>query len=156
MISINDVQDGNEEEDNDHTIKDQYLAFSVDGEEYATEIENIKEIISICSITKVPETPVYVKGIVNLRGDIIPVIDVRARFLKPAKEYDELTCIIVYEFNEYSLGLIVDEVREVLFIQEDDVTSPPNAKLNFRNQFIKSIGTVGDKVKLILDLEKVM
>jgi purine-binding chemotaxis protein CheW len=138
------------------TTKDQYFTFVIDQEEYGIEIENIKEIISICRITRVPETPVYLKGIINLRGDIIPVIDVRARFLKDEKEYDELTCIVVIEHNSQSLGLIVDQVKEVMFIDEKNVTPPPNAKLNFRNQFIKNIGMVDNEAKLILNLDKVI
>lgn len=137
-------------------IKNKYLTFIIDSEEYATEIKDIKEIISISAITKVPHTPSYLKGIINLRGDIIPVIDVRIRFLKENKEYDDLTCIIVYEFDDYTIGLIVDEVREVLYIDEKKVNPPPNAKLNFKNQFIKGIGNTGNDVKLILDLEKVI
>ena len=138
------------------STKDQYLTFGIDDEEFGIEIANIKEIISICRITKVPETPKYLKGIINLRGDIIPVIDVRARFLKPEKEYDDLTCIVVIDFEEYSLGLIVDEVKEVVFINEENVTPPPSAKQKYQNQFIKNIGNVDNKVKLILDLKKVI
>jgi purine-binding chemotaxis protein CheW len=140
----------------DETTKDQYFTFVIDDEEYGIEIENIKEIISICRVTKVPETPPYLKGIINLRGDIIPVIDVRARFLKKEKEHDELTCIVVIEHDGNSLGLIVDQVKEVIFIDEAHVSPPPNAKLNFKNQFIKSIGNVGNEVKLILNLDKVI
>ena len=138
------------------TIKDQYLTFEIDNEDYGIGIANIKEIISVSPITKVPHTPDYVKGIINLRGDIIAVIDVRKRFLKEEKEYDELTCIVVIEYGEFSLGLIVDNVKEVLYIYEDSVVSPPSAKLNYANQFIKNIGKVGDEIKLILDLDKLL
>lgn len=138
----------------DDTTKDQYLTFEIDGEDYGIAIANIKEIISICSITKVPHTVDYIKGIVNLRGDIIAVIDVRKRFMKEERAYDNLTCIVVIEYGEYSLGLIVDNVREVLYISEEDVVSPPSAKLNYANQFIKNIGKVNGNVKLLLDLDK--
>lgn len=140
-------------EDED-TTKDQYLTFEIDNEDYGIEIANIKEIISICPITKVPHTPNYVKGIINLRGDIIIVIDVRKRFSKEERPYDELTCIVVIEYLQYSLGLIVDNVKEVMFIDESNVIPPPNAKLSYNNQFIKNIGRIDEKVKLLLDLDR--
>ncbi len=138
------------------TTKDKFLTFVIDDEEYGVEIANIKEIISICSITQVPETPEYVKGIINLRGDIIPVIDVRLRFMKEQKVYDALTCIVVIEFGAYSLGLVVDNVQEVMYISEENILPPPSAKLNFYNQFIKNIGRVGDRVVLLMDLDRVV
>ncbi len=138
----------------DDTTKDQYLTFEIDFEEYGIEIANIKEIISICPITLVPQTPPSVKGIINLRGDIIPVIDVRKRFGKAPKDYDALTCIVVIEFNQFVLGLIVDSVKEVMFIDEANVLPPPSAKLSFYNQFVRNIGRVNDSVKLLLDLDK--
>ncbi len=136
------------------STKDQYLTFVIEDEEYGIEITNIKEIISICAITQVPGTESYIKGIINLRGDIIPVIDVRKRFGKPPVEYNDLTCIVVIEYKEYSLGLIVDNVEEVIYIDESNVLPPPNAKLNHYNQFIRNIGRVGDSIKLFLDLDK--
>ena len=142
------------------TTKDKYLTFEIDKENYGVEIIYIKEIISICSITLVPHVPSYLKGIINLRGDIIPVIDVRERFMIPTKEYDELTCIVVIENSDYILGLIVDNVKEVTFIDEERVVSTPSAKLRFRNQFIKNIGKTGESgeenVILLLDLDKVL
>jgi purine-binding chemotaxis protein CheW len=102
----------------------------------------------------VPQTPNYVEGIVNLRGDIIPVINVRKRFLKPSKPFDEQTCIVFVEYHGYQLGLIVDNVKEVMFIEEEFIVPPPSAKLSYYNQFIKNIGKVGDKVILLLDLDR--
>ena len=138
----------------DDTTKDQYLTFEIDGEEYGVSISDIKEIISICPITLVPETPEYVEGIINLRGDIIPVIEVRKRFGKPTKEYDSQTCIVVIEHNIYTIGLIVDSVKEVIYINSENVLPPPSAKLSHLNQFVRNIGRVGDEIKLLLDLEK--
>ena len=137
-----------------NTLKDQYLTFVIEDEEYGIEIANIKEIISICAITLIPETPAYLEGIISLRGDIIPVINVRKRFLKPPKEYDELTCIIVIEYREYSLGLVVDAVKEVMYISEENILPPPSDRLNYYNQFIKNIGRVGESMKLLLDLDR--
>lgn len=142
------------------TTKDKYLTFQIDKESYGVEIIFIKEIISVSPITLVPHVPSYVKGIINLRGDIIPVIDVRERFMLPHKDYDELTCIVVIENSDYVLGLIVDNVKEVIFIDENRVANTPSAKLKYANQFIKNIGRVGDgeeeEVILLMDLEKVL
>ena len=137
-----------------NTLKDQYLTFVIEDEEYGIEIANIKEIISVTPITLVPETPKYLEGIISLRGDIIPVIDVRKRFLKQSKEYDELTCIVVIEYSEYSVGLVVDAVKEVMYISEENILPPPSDRLNYYNQFIKNIGRVGNDMKLLLDLDK--
>jgi purine-binding chemotaxis protein CheW len=136
------------------TTKDKYLTFIIDGEDYGIDICHVIEIITISAITWVPETSEELKGIINLRGSIIPVIDVRLKFKKPEKEYDELTCIIVIEYDKYTVGLIVDTVNEVLKIPEYAISSPPNAKLKYQNQFIKNIGKVEGKVQLLLDLDK--
>ena len=140
--------------DQEDTTKDKYLTFLIDNEEYGVEIANIRSIISVCAITTVPETPPFVMGIINLRGDIVPVIDVRSRFSKPLRPHDESTCIIIIEAEGSLLGLIVDTVKEVLYIGGDNVLPPPSAKLNFYNQFIKNIGRLGDRIVMLMDLER--
>ncbi len=151
--NVNTVIEETVEED---TTKGQYLTFVIDDEDYGIEIANIKEIISICAITQVPKTPSYLEGIINLRGDIIPVIDVRKRFLKQPKEYDDLTCIVVIEYGQYSLGLIVDSVKEVMYIDDENVLPPPSAKLNYANEFIRNVGRAADGMKLLLDLDRLL
>jgi len=136
------------------TTKDKYLTFEIDNEEYGIDISYVIEIITVCAITWVPSTPDFLKGIINLRGSIVPVIDARIRFKKPEKEYDSLTCIIVIEYENYKVGLIVDTVDEVTYIPEDMISVPPSAKLKYQNKFIKSIGKVGKDVQLLLDLDK--
>lgn len=152
------VQENQENEDIDgiaeDTTKNKYLTFDIDNEVYGISIAFVKEIINMCDICYIPETVEYVKGIINLRGDIIPVISVRNRFLKMEKEYDELTCIVVVEYRDLKIGLIIDNVEEVIQIPENNIIPPPNAKLTYHNQFIKSIGQVGLDVKLLLDLDK--
>ena len=143
-------------ENADDTTKGQFLTFVVEDEVYGIEISNIKEIISICEITKVPLTEAHIKGIINLRGDIIPVLDIRARFLKPAVEYDSLTCIVVVEYDKYTLGLIVDRVNEVMHIEDENILMPPSAKLSHHNQYIRNIGKSGNNVILLLDLDKLL
>lgn len=144
-----------EEFDTD-TTKDLYLTFDIDGEDYAIEVRNVKEIISLCAITIVPEVPRYVKGIINLRGDIIPVIDVRTRFEKAEIPYSDLTCIVIIEYEEYILGLIVDRVIGVLTIPEENVAPPPSAKLSFSNHFVRNLGNLGGDVKLLLNIERLI
>jgi purine-binding chemotaxis protein CheW len=138
----------------DDTIKDKYLTFIIDGEDFGIDIAHVIEIISVSAITKLPSMEDYIKGVINLRGSIIPVIDVRLKFRKEERPYDEFTCIIVVEYNDYTVGLIVDTVHEVLTIPESAISSPPNAKLKYQNKFIKNIGKIGDKVQLLLDVDK--
>jgi len=138
------------------TQKGKYLTFLLDKETYAIEIKFVTEIIGIQPITEVPELPAYVKGIINLRGKIIPVMDVRLRFKKKAMEYNDRTCIIVIEVKDISIGLIVDNVSEVLSIADDDIVPLPDMNKGTENRYIKAIGKVDKEVKLILDCEKLI
>jgi purine-binding chemotaxis protein CheW len=138
------------------TQKGKYLTFKLGKEVFGLEIRYVTEIIGVQPIFEVPQVPKYVKGIINLRGKIIPVIDVRLKFKKPAVEYDDRTCIVVIDILESSIGLIVDNVSEVLSISDDNIVDPPEYKSSFHNRYIKSIGRVGEDVKLILDCEKLL
>ena len=106
-------------------------------------------------MTEVPEIPDYIRGIINLRGKIIPVMDVRLRFKKPYKEYNDRTCVIVIDINDISTGLIVDSVSEVLSIPESDIVPPPDVN-KVSNRYIKGIGKVGNDVMLILNSDKLL
>ena len=138
------------------TQKGRYLTFSLGDESYGIEIKYVTEIIGIQTITEIPELPEYVKGVINLRGKIIPVMDVRLRFKKEAREYNDRTCVIVIDINDISIGLIVDSVAEVLTIPEEDIVEPPKMNKSFSNRYIKNIGKVGNGVKLLLDCEKLL
>lgn len=134
------------------TQKDKFLTFYVGREEYAIEIKYVTEIIGgIQVITEIPEVPEYIRGIINLRGKIIPVMDVNIRFKKEPQPYGDRTCIIVIDVDDLSVGLIVDNVAEVLSISEDDIVPPPDDRTGFKNRCIKGIGKVSNTVKLILD-----
>ncbi len=135
------------------TQKDRYLTFIIGNECYGIEIQYITEIIGIQAITEIPELPEYVKGIINLRGKIVPVIDVRLRFKKEPKEYNDRTCVVVIDVKELSIGLIVDQVAEVLTIPEQNIVDPPQVHKGANNKYIKKIGKVGNAVKLLLDCE---
>ncbi len=137
------------------TQKDKFLTFILDNEFYGIDICYVTEIIGLQTITELPNLPEYIKGIINLRGKIIPVMDVRLRFKKAAIDYNDRTCIIVFDVADISIGLIVDSVSEVVSIREEDIVPPPDLKKS-GNHYIKGIGKVGDDVKLILDYNRLI
>lgn len=136
-------------------INNKYLVFEVD-EEYAIDLLYVLEIIEFQPVTAVPETPDYVAGIINLRGQVVPVIDVRTRFHKEKKEYTSRTCIIIIQINGQRLGLIVDFVVDLLVLEDGALTAPPQIGNNYANVFIKAIGIADDCIKLIIDSEKLI
>jgi len=138
------------------TQKSRYLTFSIGKETYGVEIKYVIEIIGIQTITEIPELPEYIKGIINLRGKIIPVMDVRIRFKKEPIEYNDRTCVIIVDINDISIGLIVDKVAEVIIIPDQDIVEPPQMNKGNKNRYIKNMGKVGDDVKLLLDCEKLL
>lgn len=143
-------------EDEEDTQKGKYLTFSLGSETYGIEIKHVTEIIGIQPVTEVPELPEYIGGIINLRGKIIPVMDVRLRFKKAFREYNDRTCIIVIDIGDISIGLIVDSVSEVLAIPEEDIVPPPEINKGLGNRYIKAIGKVGNDVKLLLNCDKLL
>lgn len=147
---------GGIEETLEDTQKGKFLTFAVGKEDYGIEIKNVIEIIGIQEITGVPELPSHIKGIINLRGKIIPVMDVRLKFKKEPMEYNDRTCIIVIEMMNLSIGLIVDNVAEVLAINDENIVPPPDAKTGFHNRYVSGIGKVDNSVKLILDCDKLL
>lgn len=152
---MTDVIDNTVELEED-TLKDRYLTFSIEHETYGIELRYVTEIVGIQRITKIPELPEYVKGIINLRGRIIPVMDVRLRFRKKPKDYNDRTCVIVINVKDTSIGLIVDTVSEVITIPEQDIVEPPQINKGVNNKYIKKIGKAGNDVKLLLDCEKLL
>ncbi len=138
------------------TQKGKYLTFVVEDEVYGIEIRYVTEIIGIQPITKVPESSDYIRGIINLRGKIIPVMDVRLKFRKPGIAYNDRTCIIVVDIGTIGIGLIVDNVAEVLDIPDEQIVPPPDSKSGFNSRYIMGIGKVGNDIKLILDCRKLV
>jgi len=143
-------------EDDEDSQKDKYLTFRIENEDYAIEIKHVREIIRIQKITEVPDMDDYVKGVINLRGKVIPLIDVRKRFRLTHREYDDRTCIIVVNMNEILTGLIVDRVSEVLDIPETQVDPPPNTGNAEECRFIQGMGKVNEYVKIILNVDKLL
>ena len=137
-----------------------YLTFVLADEEYGLEILRVREIIGYMDITSVPQTPDYVKGVINLRGQVIPVVDLRAKFGMESIEPTEETCIIVVEISQggqsISTGIVVDCVSEVLDITSGDIEDPPTFGSNVDTEFILGMGKIGDSVKILLDIDKVL
>jgi len=133
-----------------------YLTFGLGGEEYGLEILKVKEIIGIMDITMVPQTPEFVKGVINLRGKVIPVVDLRLKFTMPTSEYTRETCIIVVDVENILMGIIVDTVSEVMNIQSKDIEPAPSFGSNINTDFITGIGKLKEKVVILLDIEGVL
>ena len=142
--------------DDEDTQKDKFLTFKIGKEDYAIEIKFVNEIFGIQNITKVPNVRDYIKGIINLRGMIVPVIDIRNRFKLEQVEYDDRTCIIVVNYNGLPIGLIVDEVSEVLNLAENQIAPPPQTNKGTHSRFIQGIGKDGEDVKIILNIRKLL
>jgi len=137
-----------------------YLTFTMADEEYGIGILKIKEIIGMMPITTVPQTPEFVKGVINLRGKVIPVIDLRLRFGIDSIDYTERTCIIVVEIEGSSgtvqIGIVVDAVSEVLNINETDVEDTPTFGTKLRTDYILGMAKIEGGVKILLDIDRVL
>ncbi len=137
------------------TQRGKFLTFTLGQESYGIGVKYVIEIIGIQPTTEIPELPEYIRGIINLRGKIIPIMDVRLRFKKEFREYDDRTCVIVIEALGAPMGLIVDSVSEVLSIPEEEIVDPPSISKT-SNRYIKGIGKTADGVKLILDCDRLV
>jgi len=132
-----------------------YLTFMLDDEEYGLEILKVREIIGMMDITKVPQTPDFVQGVINLRGKVIPVVDLRTKFGLQRAEYNDQTCVIVVDVGML-MGIIVDTVQEVHDIPDGAIEPPPRLGASVDTSFILSMGKVNDDVKILLDIDKVL
>ena len=140
----------------ENSLEQKYLTFWTDKELFGIPISDVVQIISIQEITPLPDFPEYAKGVINLRGNIIPAIDIRLRFGKPEIEYNEGTCIIVTRIEDAYMGFIVDSVDEVTDIDDDDITPAPKVSKDVTNQYLTGIGQIGDRVVLLLDVAKIL
>ena len=146
---------------NTQELAGKYLTFALGKEEYGIGILKVKEIIGMMEITAVPQTPSFVKGVINLRGSVIPVLELRTKFGMPTKEYDDRTCIIVSEVQggsgQIHVGMIVDSVSEVLNVSQEEIEPPPV----FGGSGVDSAGILGmakikGAVKILLDVDHVV
>ena len=137
-----------------------YLTFCLGDEIYGLGILKVQEIIGVMSVTRVPRTPDFIRGVINLRGKVIPVVDLRLKFGMPTRDDTERTCVIVVQVirsgNQITMGLIVDEVSEVLEVKGEQIEPPPSFGTTMDTSFLLGMGKVGEKVVMLLDVDRVM
>ncbi len=145
-----------EDDENEDTQEGKYLSFRIGGEVYGIEIRHVTEIVGIQKITEVPDMPQYMKGVINLRGNVIPVVDVRLRFHMQPREYDDRTCVIVVNINDASIGLVVDAVKEVISILPDQISPAPSVSKGEVTRYIKGIGRFDGEVIILLAIDELL
>ncbi len=133
-----------------------FLTFFLAGEEYGIAILKVHEIIGMMAITSVPRTPVFIRGVINLRGKVIPIVDLRLKFDMPAQDQTSETCIIVVHVQGIEIGIVVDRVSEVLNIAGNDIEDPPSFGADVSTDYILGIGKSQGKVKILLDIDRVL
>ena len=140
----------------EETLHGRYLTFQVGKEMYGIQIRYVIEIVGLQPVTVMPEMPEYIKGVINLRGKIISIMDIRLRFSLPSKEYDDRTCIIVIDMNGVSVGLVIDSVSDVLTIGDNEIMKKPEMSTKVECDYISSLGKKDDQVILLIDCEKLL
>jgi len=133
-----------------------YLTFMLAGEEYGLEILKVREIIGLMNITPVPRTPEFILGVINLRGKVIPVINLRSKFNMQVMERTRQTCIIVVDVGRLEMGILVDSVSEVMNIADENIQEPPEFGFAVQTEFILGMGKLKDKVTILLDISRVL
>lgn len=140
--------------------REQYLTFNLRGELFAIGILSIREIIEYAQLTQVPMMPTYIRGVINLRGSVVPVVDLLARFGQGTTEPKRRTCVVIVEVDTedgiQQLGILVDAVNEVLEIPATDVEPPPSFGVRIRNEFISGMGKVGERFVILLDVARTL
>lgn len=132
-------------------LSTKFLTFSVGGQYFGISIRNVIEIVQVEPATPMPELPYYAKGIINLRGKVVPLVDVNLRFGKPEQEYTDRTCIIIIDIDGVDVGFIVDAVDEVLDIEESQISPPPNFSAGRENRFVTGVCKLEKHMVLLLD-----
>ncbi len=160
-MSISDLQDINMlDNDSEHAELVQYLTFMMDNEEYGIQILAVQEIRGWEPMTAIPNAPDYVKGVINLRGTVVPVIDLRLRFQLPKVDYSEITVVVIVkvliEGHEKIMGIVVDAVSDVYSLNKDEAAQTPAVGDMANKEFIDGLINVGDKMVVLLDLNKVL
>ena len=150
------IEDSWDDDEDVDSQKDKFLTFKIGDEEFAIPIGHVIEIVGIQKITEVPDMPDFVKGVINLRGKVIPVMDVRLRFHLPSVAYDDRTCVVVVSVGDVTIGLVVDTVCEVVDIPEANVSSPPRFSSATSGRYVSGMGKIGEAVKIIIDVAKLL
>lgn len=138
------------------TDSQQYVSFFLSGEQYGIPIMKVQEIIRHTDLTRVPQASEFIEGVLNLRGRVIPVVDLRTKFCLPLKEHDKNTRIVVVEVKGKVIGMTVDGVSEVLSINADEIDPTPQLGTRVRSEYISGMGKVGDRLMILLDIDRVL
>ena len=136
-------------------LQGKFLIFSVHDVEYGIDIGNVTEIIGIQDMTPIPNSPPYVRGITNIRGTIVPVVDMRLRFGIEEAEYNERTCIVLISSENMYIGLVVDSVEDVVQLTPENILPLPQGSVAENNKYLKAIGKDGENIKQIIDIERI-
>ena len=144
--------------ENDDQTSDllQLVGFQLGNEEYGIDILKVQEINRVTEITKIPQSPDFVEGVINLRGNVIPIIDLRKRFHMPEREHDKQTRIVVGEIDGRTVGFIVDAVSEVIRLPANTVEPPPSIVSDEKSQYISGVGKLEDRLLMLLDIDKIL
>lgn len=146
--------------EHDRGVAGKYITFQLAGEEYGIRIQSIREIVGMVNITQIPQTPGFIRGVINLRGRVIPVVDLRRRFEIPGQEYSERTPIIIAEImvegELHQIGIVVDSVTEVLQVHEEDVEDPPSFGVRIDTSFLVGMAKKDAGISSLLDIEQVL
>jgi len=138
-------------------LEELIIAFKLGEEEYGVDVSQIQEIVKVRDITRVPKAPYYIKGVMNLRGNVIPVIDLRKRFSLPSKETTDQSRIIVFDIKGVKFGIVVDVVSEVMRLPKENIEPPPPIAMGgIESAYIRGVGKLQDKLIILLDLEKAL
>ena len=140
----------------DNALKNQYLTFWADGQLFGVSIVNVMQIIRTQKIVEIPDYPPYAKGIINLRGSIVPILDIRMRLGKPQVEYSERTCIVIIEVREKLYGIAVDLVNEVMEILPENISPPPQMDGESVSEYLSGITKLDEKVVMVLDCSSLL
>jgi purine-binding chemotaxis protein CheW len=133
----------------------QLVTFKLGSEEFGVDILKVQEIIKMMNVTKIPNAPAFIEGVINLRGKIIPIVDLRKRLGFKDQEFDKSTRVIVVELDGLVLGFIVDSVSEVLRIPEDTIEPPPSMVAGIESEYIEGVGKLDDRLLILLELKKI-
>ncbi|MDR3270233.1 MAG: chemotaxis protein CheW [Peptococcaceae bacterium] len=137
-------------------MEEQLVTFNLGTEEFGVDIMKVQEIIRIPAITRVPKAPAYIEGVINLRGNIIPVVDLRTRFHMPANADTDLSRIVVLQMEKRVFGVRVDAVNEVLRLSEENIEPPPPIAVGMEEHFIRNVGKVGDRILILINTDQIM
>lgn len=141
--------------DVENAMKNKYLTFSVNDEDYAIEIKYVIEIVRVLEITPMPDFPDYIEGVINLRGKIIPIINLRKRLGAPECEFGDKTCFVILKLDEKLIGFVVDSISEVMDITEENIVETPMMS-GASTSFVSFVAKVNDAIKLVLDCEEIV